>query len=230
MSDAGTSRWGLGDALGGAVVATVLSGVGVVAAAVLQGHGDRTLLVALAALAGLWTGLAGTAFLAARRKGSGRVSVDFGLRVRPGDVPVGLLAGVGSQLVLVPLVYLPFRLLDPDAFRKLGEDADELFDLASGPGLALLAVLVVVGAPLVEELFYRGLLQRSLARRFGPGWAVPVTAVVFAAMHYQPLTFPGLVAFGAVLGVLAQRRGHLGTALVAHVAFNATTVALLLVL
>ena len=59
--------------------------------------------------------------------------------------------------------------------------------------------------------------------------ALIVSAVVFAAGHFQPLQFPALFAFGLVAGILAQRSGRLGPAIWAHVGFNATTtIALLL--
>jgi membrane protease YdiL (CAAX protease family) len=48
--------------------------------------------------------------------------------------------------------------------------------------------------------------------------------------HLQPLQFPALLVFGVILGVLTVRYGRLGPALWAHVGFNATTLASLLLL
>jgi len=66
---------------------------------------------------------------------------------------------------------------------------------------------------------------RSLERLMPAAAALVVTAVVFAAMHFQPLQFLGLAAFGLVAGLLAQRTGRLGPAILAHIAFNAVAVA-----
>jgi len=80
----------------------------------------------------------------------------------------------------------------------------------------VLAVLVCVGSPIVEELFFRGLLLRSLLGSFeqlGRGSACSldrVTALVFALVHFEALQFLGLAGFGVVLGVLAWRTGRLG--------------------
>ncbi|MDA2921595.1 CPBP family intramembrane metalloprotease, partial [Desulfobacterota bacterium AH_259_B03_O07] len=72
-----------------------------------------------------------------------------------------------TQLVLVPLVYVPLRAVWEDTFSKdrLSDTAEKLADRASGGTMVLLVLMVCVGAPLVEEVVYRGLLQRSFAAR-----------------------------------------------------------------
>ncbi|HEY7073243.1 MAG TPA: CPBP family glutamic-type intramembrane protease, partial [Acidimicrobiales bacterium] len=60
------------------------------------------------------------------------------------------------------------------------------------------------------------------------GWLpVAISAVLFAASHFEPLQFPALAALGAILAVLVQRTGRLGPAIVTHMVFNLTTVAFL---
>jgi membrane protease YdiL (CAAX protease family) len=219
-------RWGLGHAIVGYVVAYLLAGVfvGVYASLADLREGDRSLGLAIASLLGLWTGMAGAVWLAARR-GTGSLVREFGLSFRWSDLPIGAAAGVLSQLVLVPLLYLPFQWNDPTLNERLQEPAEELTDLAHGPAFLLLAVLITVGAPLVEELFFRGVLQQSLIRRIGqPVLAVGITALAFGLAHYQPLQLLGLIAFGVVLGLLAWRTGRLGPGIVAHVFFNLVTV------
>ena len=218
-------RWGVADAAAGFAVAFVVSIlVGSVWVAV-TGDDDVTLGLTVVTLLGQWTGLVGAVVLVSRRKGTGNLRSDFGLRVERRDIGLGLAAGVLSQLVLIPLLYLPLDLLGADL--DVSEKARETTDLGRGPGLALLALCIVVGAPLVEELFFRGLLQRAVDRRYGPAWAVGVSAVAFGVTHFQPVQLLGLTAFGVVLAVLTQRAGRLGPALVAHIAFNATSVAAL---
>ncbi|HEX2040378.1 MAG TPA: CPBP family intramembrane glutamic endopeptidase [Acidimicrobiales bacterium] len=223
--DAPPPRWGLGDAALGLVLSTGLS---IAFAGVwidVQGGTRTSLGLALASLLGLWLGLAGVPVMAARRKGNGSVVEEFSLRVERSDVPLGVAAGLASQLVLVPLLYLPLRYLAPDFHERVGEGSEEILDTASQGGRLLLFLLLVVAAPLVEELFFRGLLQRALVRRIGrPAPAVAVAAAVFGLVHYDVAALLGLVAFGVVLGVLVVRTGRLGPAVVAHAAFNAVTV------
>lgn len=215
-------RWSLGDAALTYGVSVVLSGL--VGGLWIAGTGqdEISLGLTLVTLFASWIGLVGGTVLASRRRGTGRLDLDVGLRIERRDVLPGLAAGVVSQLVVLPLLYLPVRLFAHDL--DLSEEARRVTGLGTGAGLALLSICIVIGAPLAEELFFRGLLQRTLARRYGSTWAVAGSAVLFGVTHFQPLLFPGLAAFGGVLGLLAQRSGRLGPSLVAHMAFNAVTI------
>lgn len=222
-----TRRWGLGDATIGYLVGLVASML--LAGLWLAASGDAELnLTGLAvAQVGLWTGFLGAPVVAARRRGSGSLGQDFGLVVRPRDALVGLPLGIACQVILVPLIYLPLSFfVDTSA---LSEPARDLTGRADGIAFAVLAVVVVGGASVVEELFFRGLLLQALRRRLGPVMAVAGSASVFGLTHFQPLQFPALAAFGAVLGWLTLRSGRLGPAIWTHAAFNATTIAFLAV-
>lgn len=220
------ARWGLGDAAAGFLAGLLLSLLFVSVWVGVSGHEETTLGLFTAGIVGNWLGLGGSVVLASKRNGTGSLARDFGLRIEARDIAPGLAAGVLSQLVLIPLLYVPVHLLFPDI--DVAEKAKEVTDLAKGGGIALIATCIVLGAPLIEELFFRGLLQRSVARRLGPTWAVAISAVTFGLAHFQPVQLVGLIAFGAVLSVLAQRSGRLGPSLVAHMAFNATTVVVLI--
>lgn len=175
----------------------------------------------------LWLGMLGVPLLATRLRGNGPVA-DLGWRATLWDAPAGVAIGVACQFVLVPLVTLPVFLLSDTDRDALEAPARDLTDKASGPGILVLILVVVVAAPLAEEVFFRGLLQRTLARHW-PIWpAMIATSVAFGASHFQLLQFPALAAFGLVLSHLAHRTGRLGLNTWAHVGFNATTVAVLL--
>ena len=105
----------------------------------------------------------------------------------------------------------------------------DLWEGASGAGVVLLVRIVVVGAPLVEELVYRGLLQGAVGHRvrLWRGWlAVILVGAVFALVHFVPVEYPGLFLVALVLGACTLRTGRLGMSIVAHAAFNATGLAL----
>src|SRR5690606_19467946 len=173
-----------------------------------------------------WVGFIGVPVLAARLKGSGAVH-DFGARMEARDVPVGLLTGVALQLVMVPLVSWPWlELLGRDA-DEIEERARDLTDRASGFGLVMLALVVVIGAPIAEALLFRGLTLRAFTRRFGPVAALVLSSALFAATRLDLLSFPALLVFGVVMALLVQRAGRLGPAWWAHIGFNATTIVIL---
>jgi CAAX protease family protein len=233
-ADASPVRWGLGDAAIGWLVGLV---GGVIAfEVVLAASGtDRTDAdnlslgwVAVAQL-GLWFGLLGAPWIAARYKGNG-MRRDFGLWATWRDIPVGGLCGLIGQYAIIWLVYIPLSWFTNVTTEEFTEPAREMTDRASNPlGVVLLVLIVGIGAPIVEEIFYRGLLQRSLIRRLGPGWGIAGASVLFGAAHLQPLQFPALTLAGALFGVLAYRYGRLGPAIAAHMVFNVTAVIALLV-
>ena len=94
----------------------------------------------------------------------------------------------------------------------------------TGSASLLLVVLVVVGAPIIEELFFRGLLLRSIQARWSDWLALVASSILFGLAHFQLLQLPALVMFGLVAGYCAQRTGRLGMSICAHAGFNGTTV------
>jgi len=227
-------RWGAVDCVVAFLTAQFASGLGFLLYAAVRGvpaaELDRSALgigeIALLQVP-LWLGLLGVPLLATRLRGGGPRR-DLGLRAVAADAPRGLLIGVACQLVLVPLVTLPVFLFSDAEQADLEAPARELTDKAEGAGVLLLVLVVAVMAPIAEEVFFRGMLQRTLARSL-PIWpAMLITSVLFGVSHFQALQLPALAAFGLVLSLLTHRSGRLGPAIWAHVGFNATTVVALL--
>lgn len=149
---------------------------------------------------------------------------DLGLRIRWSDLPRGALLGVGAQFG----IGLLYQLAKPWFDLNVERPAEQLIAKGQGPGAVVAMVLLwAVAAPLVEELLFRGLLQGGLARWVPAPAALIITAAVFALVHFQPVQFPGLFLAGLLFGALAWHTGRLGPAIVAHAAFNATTVVIL---
>lgn len=219
-------RWGVGHAVVGYIVSYVLAGiaVGIYSGFADVGTDERTLGLIVALFIGMWVGMVGTLLYATSRQPGGTLRSEFGFAFKPVDAGIGFVAGVASQFVLLPLVYLPWFLFSEDFSRRLNEPAKELTNVAEGTGYILLAILIAIGAPLIEELFFRGLLQRSLLRFLHPAVAIGLTALLFGLAHQRLITLPGLTAFGIVVGVLAYKTGRLGPAIATHFFFNLATV------
>ena len=198
-----------------------------VASAVALGSGHSSVSTAgpgwlFAVAAAGWVPLVAAVWAIGRRHGAGSLAADYGLSFRATDlwgIPIGAL----TQLVALRVVYLPLHGIWPDTFStdRLEQRARDLYDSAAGAGLLLLVVTVVVGAPLVEELVYRGLLQGAFTRGRRPWVAVVAVAAFFAVIHFQPIEIPGLFTIGLVLGACAWSTRRLGLGVVAHMAFNA---------
>ncbi len=109
-----------------------------------------------------WTAFVLMVWWLSQREGSGSLRRDVGLRFEWRDL-IGVPIGAATQLVVLPALYWPLNELWPGTFNedKLSENAEELVDRANGIGVFLLIVMVVVGAPIVEEIVYRGFAARS---------------------------------------------------------------------
>jgi membrane protease YdiL (CAAX protease family) len=221
----------MGDAVLGTLLTLFVPALVGSIALVASGRSDFAgLSLALVALlqVPLWAGLLGAPLWSTYGKGRGSLVADFGLSMRGRDVPLGLLAGFATQLVLVVVIALVYPLLGIDP-EQVGSSAEELTSVATDTlGVVLLVAIVAVAAPLFEELFYRGLWLRAVERRLGTGWAVAISSLVFGIIHFQIYDLPALLAFGLVAALLTVRTGRLGPAIWAHVAFNLTAVISLL--
>lgn len=230
-----TPRWGGIDLFVGFFGAQILSVIGFAIYAAVEGVASGDIDVDTIPLSHvailqipLWLGLGVVPLAATRIRGNGVVR-DLGAFMRTLDAPIGLAIGIVCQFVLVPIVSLPVLWFTDTDMEELSAPAESLADRATGPGILILVLVVVVAAPLAEELFYRGMLQRTLDRHVTWWVSGLITAAVFGASHFQALQLPALVAFGIVLSYIAHRTGRLGMNVWAHVGFNATTVVVLLV-
>jgi membrane protease YdiL (CAAX protease family) len=228
-------RWGLGDVVLGFSIGLTgsqlaLAGILSVTHRSIDQVDELPLsLVALAQL-GLWFGLLGVPVVATRLKGNGIIA-DLHVRARVADAWRGGVVGVLLQLVALPLLYWPLLNILHKGASDLDGPARAMTDRADGAvGVILLVLIVGVGAPIVEEIFYRGLFQGALLKRgLPPAAAITISATVFGLSHGELLQLPALILFGVVAGVLAHRSARLGPAIAAHVAFNMVTVISLLV-
>ena len=190
-----------------------------------QNAGDPVPIRATAASAvGLWAVFSLFLLLLSRGIGSRSMRHDFGLAVTARDVLVGVPLGVFCQFVLVNIVNWPLSQFFPEHFsaEEVEKRARELSDSAHGAWVIVLVLVVVVGAPVIEELMYRGLVQQGLSNSLGAARGLVVAAVLFAAIHFQWIEFPGLFAFALVLGWCYRRTSRLGLGIIAHMAFNAS--------
>lgn len=98
--------------------------------------------------------------------------------------------------------------------------------------LILSFVMIVILAPLIEELFFRGWLFGSLRARFSAVAAILVTAVAFAIVHMDTTgLYPiAVLAPGLVLSVIRERTGSVKPAVLAHALYNGVGWLLLLVM
>jgi membrane protease YdiL (CAAX protease family) len=219
------SRYSLPTVIGGwlgcYLVANILGGA--IAGASSAPSGEEPIWILAASALALWTPFIVMLVVLSRKLGSGHFWSDYSVRFRPIDA-LGIPLGIASQILLVSAVYWPLRKIFPSTFdaADVEERARDLYDRAHGGWLVVLVLIVVVGAPIVEELVYRGFIQGTLRGTMNEGVALVVTAVWFTLIHLTPVEYPGLFAIALVLGFSYHFSRRIGLSIVTHMAFNAT--------
>jgi len=102
----------------------------------------------------------------------------------------------------------------------------EVLEGAQGARLAFALLALGLAPGLAEELLCRGLVQRGLTRRFGPALAIPLAALVFGALHVEPIHGAFATLLGLYLGVVAHWARSTRPAMLCHIANNLAAVLL----
>jgi hypothetical protein len=104
---------------------------------------------------------------------------------------------------------------------------DLMDDPSSAPWIALFAISI---GPVVEEIFFRGLLQQSATRSLGPILGILIGAVPFALLHGPQYAWSWrhvlmIAAAGSAFGWWRMRTGSTGASSVMHAVYNGVFVA-----
>lgn len=94
----------------------------------------------------------------------------------------------------------------------------------SGLGVAPFIVTIGLLPGIAEEFFFRGYIQTRFTERWGCGWSIFLTALMFGIYHVD--LGQGLFAFamGLYLGALTERVGSIVPAMICHAANNTFSV------
>ena len=142
------------------------------------------------------------------------------LRRPRGDLRVVALAAL-------PLLALTWTTVVLAAPYVTMPDQSHLERIMRAPlGTLRLVAFAVLAAPLVEELFFRGFVQRTFDRCGGPAAAIAVTSLVFALAHMEPALIPQRFAAGLALGYVVLATGSLWSGFLLHALFNGACVAI----
>ncbi len=169
----------------------------------------------------------------------GFVALGLWLIIRRNDVDFDRMLGVlphrrpflTSLASVVPLllfsygtvwiVYYPLSIVWPEPVERFLLSDDLLVASTGGshevgPNV-MMAVGLVVIAPITEEIFFRGFLLHRWARTWGVEAAVIATSVVFAVLHADPL---GAGLFGFAMAVIYLKTRSLTMVILCHALNN----------
>lgn len=148
----------------------------------------------------------------------GRAMDVLSLRTRPS---AGVFAAALALVLALQVVTttLEFIFVPEEMFR----DLRSFVEIARGPWWLLGLLIVGIGAPLSEELLFRGFLFSALAKsRVGVIGAALISTVLWTALH-AGYTIIGLIEIflvGLVFSWLLYRTGSLRVTIVCHAVYN----------
>lgn len=208
------SNWGPSGALFGAVLAIVAGLVlGLPALFFTEGEGELTTLGNIVAQVGLVLGLVLVPLAVASSSGSrslGESLRRLGVRTFQPSAFKWMALAVGAYL-LFAILYAAL-ILEP-----------EQEDIADGFGpIPVQVLLIVIAAPLSEELCFRGMLFGGLRERLPKVPAALVAGTVFGLLHaFTGLSaVPPLIALGFIFCLLYEQTGSIVPGILLHMLNN----------
>lgn len=142
--------------------------------------------------------------------------------------PVFLILCAISALAC--MIWRLFYYISEKLGHQLPENIQPLVDIIAkydwhGPlnPIIILTLGCVIGAPVFEELVFRGMIYPSLKRLLPRSYAIIITGLLFGVVHANfAASFP-LIVFGSVLCIIRDRFG-LFTCIALHALFNLHTI------
>jgi uncharacterized protein len=97
--------------------------------------------------------------------------------------------------------------------KELGADEGVGFAIATG-------ILLIVIAPIAEEIFFRGFLYQAFRNSFGVWPGAILSGLVFGVIHFEFFKLVQLAALGVILALLFERTRSLWPPIMLHAINN----------
>ena len=154
---------------------------------------------------------------------------ELGLSGTPTWTDIGLspVAFIASTLLAALFEYL-FTVFP---WFNISEVQDVGFNIYMAPGERVIAFLVlVVLAPIVEEIIFRGWLYGKMRERLSAPWAIVLVSLLFGLVHFQWNVGVNVFALSVVLCVLREITGTVYAGILTHMIKNGVAFYVLYVL
>lgn len=131
-------------------------------------------------------------------------------------IPAMILTFGGLQYFLNEISIQMDQVLPPPAWFM--ELFARLFDSDLGVWGGILRIVVI--APIIEELIFRGVIMSGLMRNYKARYAVFFSALLFALFHLNPWQFPATFMLGLILGWVRIRSRSILACIAGHAIHN----------
>lgn len=138
---------------------------------------------------------------------------------------LGLFAAALALMTAGTLIWAAFAWFAESNGTVIPDDNQLMVDALlahQGPAwpLVVTALYVTVGAPIIEEIGFRGMMYPAFRRILPRGWAVALVGILFGIIHGNLATLLPICLLGAWLCLVRDRFG-LGACVALHMMSNA---------
>ncbi len=131
-------------------------------------------------------------------------------------LPSMVLAFAGLQFFLNEISLQLDQVIPPPTWFM--EMFARLFDSDLGAWGGIVRIVII--APVVEELIFRGAIMTGFSHNYKPFWAIFFSALLFALFHLNPWQFPATFLLGLILGWVRIRTGSVLACIGGHAIHN----------
>lgn len=126
---------------------------------------------------------------------------------------------IGTLALVIPILQIANILPMPASVQKFFERAftKDIFSIA----------IVVIAAPIIEEILCRGIVLKGLLQNYSPRKAIIISAIFFAAIHLNPWQALPAFFWGLFLGWVYYKTQSVFPGMIIHATVNITATSLL---
>jgi membrane protease YdiL (CAAX protease family) len=134
-------------------------------------------------------------------------------------------------IIMSYLFYLGLSIFLIEIFYNLGiesfgfEKQRSLFEIFGTDivGVLFAIFVAIIIAPIVEEIFFRGFILQTLVKRISAFWGVVLTALIFAAVHFEFRSIMPLLILSFILNIIFVKTRSIWPCIIFHIFNNTVT-------
>ena len=154
-------------------------------------------------------------------------SSNFGKLGLWGAVGLTVVLGFATMITADLPNYWNYTLTMRSSFLSmLYERVSAVLDQLTGGPIWASFLVTAIFAPVFEEWMCRGVVLRGLLTKMKPVWAIVISALFFALIHFNPWQSLNAFIIGLVMGYVYYKTGSLWLTMVLHFVNNGTAVVL----
>jgi membrane protease YdiL (CAAX protease family) len=123
--------------------------------------------------------------------------------------------------VIISIAALNFGLISPIIdLIPMPESWQKAFADLVGRGSFFSFLSIVIAAPILEELIFRGIILDGLLKKYSPIKSILISSVLFGLVHLNPWQFLAALSLGAFIGWVYYNTKSVSFAIIIHAANN----------